>query len=327
MKVLLLLSMFAAVLPAQIPQLGAPAPAPQQQALPPNTVVATVGGIAVTIDDVRKMTDNAPAQILQFFRQRPQDFIQQYYLFRHLTDEGDKVKLAETSPLKEQLQAQRDWVVANAMVGYEQDHYNVTEEQLMDFYSKNQARWQQAKIRAIFVGFKPPPAAADPKDLEAAAKRAFEAAHPANERSEDDAKKLAADIVKQLRGGADFAKLVEQYSDDIPSKQVGGEFPTIKSTSPYPDDLKKAIFALNSGEVSDPVRQPSGFYIIRMDEKSQQPVDDVRDTILTELRQAHRDEWLKDLNKRFTPAVQKPEFFLQPEMYIQQATSGAAPKK
>jgi hypothetical protein len=329
----LVFTICAATLPAQIPQLGAPS-APQaqapdsQQALPPTTVVATVAGVAVTIDDVRKMMDKAPAQVLQFLRQRPQDFIQQMFLFQYLTGEGDKLKLGEQSPLKEQLEAQRSWIIANAMVGHEEDAYQATEDQIKEFYNKNQARWQQAKIKAIFLGFNPGAGAApDPKDLEGAAKRAFEAAHPANQRSEEEAKKLAADIVKQLRAGADFAKLVDQYSDDVTSKQSGGEFPAIKSTSPYPEDLKKAIFALGNGEVGEPVPQPSGFYIIRMDEKIIQPLDDVRDSILKELRQNHRNEWLSDLNRRFTPAVQKPEFFLNPEFYIQQASPGVAPRK
>ena len=103
------------------------------------------------------------------------------------------------------------------------------------------------------------------------------------------------------------------------SKSTGGEFPPIKATSPYPDDLKKAIFALNNGDISEPIQQPSGFYIIRMDEKSVQPVNDVRDNIIRELRQTHRDQWLNDLNRSFTPTVQKPEFFLQPQLYIPQA--------
>jgi hypothetical protein len=323
MKTCGLFAIFAALLPAQIPNLGAPpAAATAPEKLPGTTVVATVKGVNVTIDDIRRMADTAPLQVLRYLQQDPQGFVRQMFLFRYLTEEGDKLKLGEQSPLKEQLEAQRGWVIANAMVGHEEDAYQVSETDLNNFYQKNQARWQQAKIKAIFVGFKPGAAslsAADSKDLEAAAKSAFQAAHPANERPEDEAKKLAADIIKQLRAGADFGKLVEQYSDDSMSKSTGGEFPPIKATSPYPDDLKKAIFALNNGDISEPIQQPSGFYIIRMDEKSVQPVNDVRDNIIRELRQTHRDQWLNDLNRGFTPTIQNPEFFLQPQLYIPQA--------
>jgi len=323
MKVCALVAVFATLSLAQIPTAGTPPVAPEK--LPGNTVVATIQGTNVTIDDVRKMADDAPVQVLRYLQQDPQGFIRQMFLFRYLTEQGDKLKLGEQSPLKEQLEAQRAWVIANAMVGHEEDSYQVSEQQLQEFYAKNQSRWQQAKIKALFIGFKPGAVtAADPKNLEQAAKDAFQAAHPANERSEEEAKKLAADIVKQLRGGADFGKLVERYSDDSVSKASGGEFPPIKATSPYPEDLKKAIFALGNGEISEPIRQPSGYYIIRMDEKTVQPVDDVRDVITRELRQNHRDQWINDLNRKFTPTAQNSEFFLHPQLYIPQMS---APKQ
>jgi parvulin-like peptidyl-prolyl isomerase len=238
------------------------------------------------------------------------------------------LKLGEQSPLKEQIEAQRGWIIANAMVNREADAYQVSDEQMNDFYKKNEARWQQAKIKAIFIAFTGGNVVSlDPNDLAAAAKQSVEAAHPANERSQPEAKKLADDIVKQLRAGADFGKLVDQYSDDSTSKQMGGEFPLIKATSPYPEDLKKAIFSMKNGDISDPVLQPAGFYIIRVDQKSVQPLDEVREPILQELRQSHRNDWLNDLNRRFVPVVQKPEFFLQPELYVQKATAPGATAK
>ena len=324
MKALLVCALFCAVLSAQIPSVTGPS-APQTP-LPPNTVVATVAGTNVTIDDVRKMTENAPPQLLQFLKQQPQNFIQQMFLFRFLSAEGDKLKLAEQSPLKEQIETERAWVIANAMVNHERDYYQVTGQQIEEFYHLNESRWQQAKIKAILVGFKPGAAApVNPKDMEEAAKQALSGAHPANQRSEDEAKSLAADLVKQIRAGADFVKLVEQYSDDSSSKGSGGEFPPVKATSPYPEDLKKAIFALKPGEVSDPVKQPSGFYIIRMEEKTIQPLNDVREPIVQEMRQSHLNDWLKSLNSRFTPVVQKPEFFVQPQLYLEPAAPAPKP--
>jgi peptidyl-prolyl cis-trans isomerase C len=327
MKRLVLPAIFAVGLSAQIPQIGAPSAA--QASLPPNTVVATVGGIGVTIEDVRKMLETAPPQVAGYIRQSPQAFIQQMFLLRYLSSQGDQLKLGEESPFKEELEAQRNWVIANAMVTYERNHYQVSEDQIQDFYQKNQSRWQQAKVKEIFIGFQPAaPASSNPQDLAEAAKRALEAAHPANSRSEDEAKKLAADIVSQLRSGADFGKLVEQYSDDPSSKASGGEVPPIKATSSLPDDLKKAIFALSPGGVGDPIRQPTGFYIIRMEEKSVQPVNDVREPIIQEFRDKHRNDWLNGLNSRFVPVVQKPEFFVSPQTYLPElAPAGAQGKK
>jgi peptidyl-prolyl cis-trans isomerase C len=327
MKRLILPAIFAVGLCAQIPQIGAPLAA--QASLPPNTVVATVGGIGVTIEDVRKMFETAPPQIAGYIQKSPQAFIQQMFLLRYLTSQGDQLKLGEESPWKEQIEAYRNWTIANAMVSHEHDNYQVSDEQIQDFYQKNQSRWQQAKVKEIFIGFAPAaPTSSNSQDVAELAKRAFEGAHPANSRSEDEAKKLAADIVSQLRSGADFGKLVEQYSDDPSSKASGGEVPPIKSTSSLPDELKKAIFALSPGGVGDPIRQPTGFYIIRMEEKSVQPINDVRAPIIQEFRDNHRNDWLNGLNSRFVPVIQKPEFFVSPQTYIPElAPAGTQGKK
>ena len=81
----------------------------------------------------------------------------------------------------------------------------------------------------------------------------------------------------QLRGGADFAKLAEQYSEDPASKAAGGDFGVIKASSEYPAELKSAVFALKPGEVGA-LRQPTAYYIIRVEEKGPQPVNEVART-------------------------------------------------
>ncbi|HEX5430439.1 MAG TPA: peptidylprolyl isomerase [Bryobacteraceae bacterium] len=316
MKACFLLAAFSAAAFAQLP--GAPA-VPAQPS--PDSVVATVGGMKVTLGEIRGMLKDAPPQISRFFKQNPQGFIQQMFLFQYLAAEGDKAKLGEKSPLKEELEAQRKWVIANEEVNHERDGYQVTAEEINKFYAAHQDRWEQAKIKAILIAFKPAPkgAAKSSADIAEAAREAFENAHPntdPKQRSEADAQKLAADIVTQLRGGADFSKLVAQYSDDASSKAKGGDFDDIKATSAYPADLKKAIFALKPGQISDPVRQPTGFYIIKMEQKSVQPLNDVRGPIVQELRQTHLNEWLQQLNARFKPTVQMPQFFTNPEQYV-----------
>lgn len=309
----------------QIPLAGTPS----QTTLPGNTVVATVAGISVTIDDVRKMTENAPPAVLNILQKSPQSFIQQTFLFRYLADQGDQLKLGDQSPLKEEIETERKWIIANEMLTHERNNYQVSDKEIGEFYEKNQPRWMQAKVKAIFIAFKAgaPPAPSDPKDIADAAKNALEGAHPANQRTEEEAKKLAGDLVKQIRGGADFGKLVEQYSDDSSSKGSGGEFPPIKASSPYPEDLKQSVFALKSGDVSEPIRQPTGFYIIRMDEKSVQPLNDVREPITQELRQEHVNTWINDLNKRFVPVIQNTQFFAEPQLYLQPKAPAAAPPK
>jgi peptidyl-prolyl cis-trans isomerase C len=346
MKTCFLLAAFAAamygqLLPPGIGPAAGPAPgAAPQAAIGPDTVVATVAGISVTVADVRKILTNAPTQLTQQFQQNPQLALGQVYLIRYLAAEGEKLHLEEKSPLKEEIEELitllKQQVLANAMVNQEQNGYLVSDEQIDDYYKKNQSRWEEAKIKVILVGFKPAavapaklnaeasptPGGAAPAvedTLAAAAKAALEGAHPANERSQDEAQKLAASLVQQLRGGADFAKLVTQYSDDAESKSSGGDFGTpIRATSSFAPELKKIVMAMKPNEISDPVRQGNGFYIIRLESKTVQPLNDVRESIVKDLRDNHLHDYMNDLTNRFKPQVQRPDFFAQPGKFLSQ---------
>lgn len=329
---------YAQILPPGLGPAAGPLPTAPAAQMSPDTVVATVAGISVTVADIRKIMENPPPNLAQQFKQNPQMALGQVYLMRYLASEGAKAKLDQQSPLKEELEEQivllKTLVLANAMVNQEMNGYTVTGDQIDDFYKKNQARWQEAKIKIILLGFKPAPLAkvgaeASPTPdgkapaiedaLAEAAKNAVQMARPLNERSEAEAQKLAADLVKQLRGGADFAKFVAQYSDDAESKPTGGDFGTpIKTTSSFAQDLKKTVFAMKPGDISDPVRQGNGLYIIRLESITVPPINDVRESIVKEIRDTHMNDYMNDLTKRFTPQVQRPEFFVQPDKYLSQ---------
>jgi len=133
--------------------------------------------------------------------------------------------------------------------------------------------------------------------------------HVKTQRSLEQATALAADIVKQLRAGADFVKLVDKYSDDD-SKSSAGDYGVITLSGSYPDEMKKAVFALKTGEVTDPVRLPNAFYIVRVEERSAQPVAQINEQIVAEIRSQHLKVFGEELAKRFTPSVLHPEFFL-----------------
>jgi parvulin-like peptidyl-prolyl isomerase len=81
-------------------------------------------------------------------------------------------------------------------------------------------------------------------------------------RSKAAAKKLAEDIAKQAKGGADFTGLVKEHSEDPGTKdRLGsvGKFTPDKMVKPF----SEAAFALDVDEVSDAVESEFGFHIIK----------------------------------------------------------------
>jgi hypothetical protein len=309
MKTCLIFALFGTSLLAQFTPSATP---PKSDA---NPEIAVVDGHSVMLSDVRKIIETAPPQIVQQFKVNPQMAIQTYFIIKYLAAEGDKAKLAEESPLKEQLEMLRANTVAGAMINQERDGYKVSEEMIKSFYERNKSRYEQAKVKIIYLAFKPTPAPC--KTAEECAKQAVEAAHPTSGRTEEEARKVADDTLAKLKAGAKFEDMVAKYSDDEESKKAGGDLgKAITSTSPYADDVKKAIFALKVGEVSSPFRQSTGFLLIRLEEKITQPFNEVIEPIVQEIRQTHLNDYMNSLNSRFQPAVKNTDFFLKPETFL-----------
>lgn len=96
---------------------------------------------------------------------------------------------------------------------------------------------------------------------------------------------IAADVVKQLEGGADFAALARKYSIDSRGKQNGG------LTSPFgrgglPQALKEvenAAFDLKVGQTSGIVAVGKQFYVIKLEgiipARTDVKLDDVKDKL------------------------------------------------
>ncbi len=289
-------------------------------AVPDDTVVANVAGKDVTAGEIRQSLAFMPNEFIQLFQQNPKYAVQQLFMLRYLSDEAEKAKLGEQSPLKEQLAFLRANSMASAMISHEHNFYPVSNEQIKEFYEKNQSRYQQAKIKVIYIAFKPsaPLMGPVPKDksLEDITRAISEGGSSQTQRTEAEARKLAEDLVKQIRGGADFMKLVAQYSEDPVSKAAGGDFGVVNINSSYSADVKKAVLALKPGEVTDPLPQSNAYYIIRVEEKTIQPMAQVTVSISEEIRGAHLNQWLSDVNKRFEPTVKSVEFFTQPKLAL-----------
>jgi hypothetical protein len=320
MKYCLILSCACGLLVAQ---------APPKTDVPDDAVVAKVDGMPVTAGEIRKSLLIMPKEFVQLFNQNPKYAVQQLFMLRYLAAEGERTKLGEESPLKEQLDFLRSNAMASAMVSHEHNFYPVTDQMIKEFYERNQARYQQAKIKVIYIAFKPTAsvvgAVPQNQSLEDVARSLSEGAVAKTQRSEAEARKLAEDLVKQIRGGADFAKLVAEHSEDPASKAAGGDFGVVNTNSSYSADVKKAVLALKEGEVTDPLRQASAFYIIRVEQKTSQPVDELRGAIGDEIRQAHLNEWLTSVGKKFDPQVENVQFFTQTKMPVPGAPALPAP--
>jgi parvulin-like peptidyl-prolyl isomerase len=80
-------------------------------------------------------------------------------------------------------------------------------------------------------------------------------------------RKQADDLLKQIRGGADFAKLAKDFSEDPGSKVNGGELQEFSRGQMVPE-FEAAAFSLTNNQVSEVVTTQFGYHIIQLLDKT-----------------------------------------------------------
>jgi len=88
-------------------------------------------------------------------------------------------------------------------------------------------------------------------------------ATPKSGPSDAPAMKKAEEVLAKLKGGADFAALAKQYSDDKANASKGGDLGWFGAGQMTPA-FEKAAFALKPGQMSDVVKTPFGYHIIKL---------------------------------------------------------------
>jgi peptidyl-prolyl cis-trans isomerase C len=109
-------------------------------------------------------------------------------------------------------------------------------------------------------------------------------------RTSDEARKLAADALAKAKAGADFNTLAREVSEDRSAKSNGGHLGWFAFGDMDPAFAKAAFALAKTGELSPPVQSSFGWHVIRLDGRRppvQKPFEDVRETLLAELKQKH----------------------------------------
>jgi hypothetical protein len=283
--------------------------------LPPETVIAHSGeGKSITAGEVRNLLESGDPGVINLAKQNPESLLDTIFVMRYLSEQGEKAHILEQTPWKEQYQILRDRFIFSAMLNQMRETYNVPEQAIDDFYAKNQSRYEQAWIKVIAIGFCPTVSSTDTSaaGIAKAAQQAIDAAHCTSKRTEDQALEIANGLVGKIRAGEDFVKMVKQYSEDPDSKATDGDFGLVTRESTFKQEIKAAVFGLGKDEISNPIRSGSFFYIIKIKDKSAQPLSNVREPIIQELKQKHFTDFMADLTARMKPTIDRPDFFVTP---------------
>ncbi len=288
----------AACLLAQAPGSKPAAPA-FSPAVSSDKVVISVGEAKITANQFNQLIDMLPEQNRQAARgPGRKQFADEIVQVLVLAQEGKHRKLDEDSAYKVQAQFNAENLLAAKTFA---DIGRPDESELRKYYEEHKADFEQVHARHILIRAKGSPAPADPgkKDL-----------------TEEEALAKAQDLRKKIVAGADFAQIAAQESDDG-SKSAGGDLSFFKRGQMVPP-FEQAAFALKVGEISEPVKTPFGYHLIKVEEKRVQSFEDARPEIEKRLGTNRSKAALDELVKKASVNLD-PEFFGQ-------ATAPASPK-
>ena len=120
-------------------------------------------------------------------------------------------------------------------------------------------------------------------------------------------------LIDELENGADFAELARENSTG-PSGPNGGQLGWFSAGMMVPT-FEEAVFALQVGEVSEPVQTQFGWHVILLNDTRAQAVptlDEVRDQLIDGLRQARSDAFIEDQSA--AAEIDRPELSLDPAL-------------
>lgn len=130
------------------------------------------------------------------------------------------------------------------------------------------------------------------------------------------AQQKAAQLAEQAkRPGADFAALARANSQDPGSKDAGGDLGFVEKGAGLAKPFEDAVFSMQPGQVSGPVKTEFGYHIIKVGEVKtgqQRPFEEVRDELAREQAEADGERRFNELAGKLVDEVNKNPTALEP---------------
>jgi foldase protein PrsA len=118
-------------------------------------------------------------------------------------------------------------------------------------------------------------------------------------------KEEADEVAKKLKDGEDFAGLAAEYSTDTATAKSGGELGSF-SAGEMAAEFEKAAFAMEVGEISEPVETEYGFHIIKVtgkteaaEAKLEDSKEKIKETLFDEALNTQYATWIAEKKEAY----------------------------
>lgn len=308
---------FAAWLFGQAPVPKAPANPPARAVITPATpavtapvapdkVVLTVGDEKVTAGEFEQLVDALPEQFRANARgPNKRQFAEQLIRIKLMSQEARKRKMDESPAVQRQLELQKENLLANALFQDMAANTKVDDASARQYYDQHKGEYESVHARHILVRVKGSSLPAQPGKKEL---------------TDEEALAKAQEIRKKLLAGEDFATLAKAESDDTASAANGGDLGTFKHGQMVPQ-FEQAAFTLPEGQISEPIKTPFGYHLIRVEQRSAKTFEEARPDLEKKMRPELARNAVENLRKQapvtiddtfFGPAAPPPSLMPAP---------------
>jgi peptidyl-prolyl cis-trans isomerase C len=281
-------------LPPSILAPKAPAPMPAPSMVPPDTAVLTVGDDKITKAQFDMILSTIPPQ-QQANAQTPKgrrDIADKLAEILALAQEAKAEKLDQTPKIQTQIMLSTNQLLANVMYRDFGENGKPDDAMLHAYYDAHKTEWEEVKARHILIRFQGSkmPLADGKKEL-----------------TEAEALAKVTEIRAKIVAGADFAVVAKESSDDTGSGANGGDLGSFGRGQMVPEFDKEA-FLLPVGQMSQPVKSPFGYHLIKVEAHSTKPFEEVKAAIVKRMPEEIAKKSLADLKEK-RPAVYNDQYF------------------
>jgi len=211
-------------------------------------ILATVGNSKITLEefnrklsDVKKQAMNPPT---------PEQFLEDLVRYEVGVQEAEKLKLANDPMVKERFKQVLYNSLLEKELGNKVEGIKISDGEMKDFYKKT----PELRIAHILIDLK---ANATNEEREVTRKRALE---------------ILDDVKKSKRP---FEELVKLYSDDLPTKEMGGDIGFQSRVTLLPQIYDVAV-GMKENEVKGLLETRFGFHIVKLIDRRSYDLADKR---------------------------------------------------
>ena len=240
------------------------------------SVVATVEGNVITLNDVHARIKTFPPQYAEAFQNKENRIkvLDQLIDEKVLLLSAKKAGIQNTAEFKNQLATFQEQLLFNMLLANTvEKKIAVSDAEVQAFYTQNPQRFQaveERKVRHILV--------------------------------KTDAE--AKDVLLKIKAGGDFATLAKQSSQDSTAAN-GGDLGWVSKGQMVPE-FEQAAFALNKDGLSDVVKTQFGFHLIKADDIRNRPEltfdqvkAQIKEALLAEKKRVALADYLASLKKTY----------------------------